>query len=519
MGIISDLQVQYSDWTALAAIILALTIISSSLATAFKTGLRSIPGPFLARFSSFYRLVKVSKGDAPIFYRQLHEKYGLIVRTGPNTVDISDPKAVPVIYGINSKFLKSAFYDTFSPFFEDKVMPSMFTIRDPAGHQALRRPVAQKFSMSSIKSLELFADECTKIFVDAMKDLEGQQVDLGAWLQWYAFDVIGAITFQRRFGFMEKREDIQDMIAGLESGLKYAGIVSQVPSLHGWLMGNLSVSKLLAAQPFFKVADPLRTMVQITQECIDDYDRQPQKHGERPDFLAWLRSEETKGKPMSNRDMMNHLSNNLLAGSDTTAISLRAIIYYLVQNRSAYEKLRKEVDDADKNGRLSRYITYAECLELPYLQAAMKEAMRCHPGVSYPLERVVPEGGTVLCGTHLEAGTIVGVNPAVLHHDKSIFGDDAAVFRPERWIEADEEKIKLMDRHLMTFGYGSRTCIGKNISIMEMGKLVPLLIRHFEIEWASEKETEWRVETYWFAKQHGLKCRMRSRDVPTKLKF
>jgi hypothetical protein len=51
--------------------------------------------------------------------------------------------------------------------------------------------------------------------------------------------------------------------------------------------------------------------LQITQECIDDYDLQPQKHGERPDFLAWLRSEETKGKPMSNRDMMNHLSNNL----------------------------------------------------------------------------------------------------------------------------------------------------------------------------------------------------------------
>jgi hypothetical protein len=148
-------------------------------------------------------------------------------------------------------------------------MPSMFTIRDPVGHQALRRPVAQKFAMSSIKSLEPFADECTKIFVDAMKDLEGQRIDLGAWLQWYAFDVIGAITFQRRFGFMEKREDVRDMIGGLESGLQYAGIVSQVPSLHGWLMGNLWVSKFLAAQPFFKVADPLRTMVQVRfQELI-----------------------------------------------------------------------------------------------------------------------------------------------------------------------------------------------------------------------------------------------------------
>lgn len=47
--------------------------------------------------------------------------------------------------------------------------------------------------------------------------------------------VIGAITFQRQFGFMEKREDVQDMIVGLGAGLNYAGIISQVPSLHGLL--------------------------------------------------------------------------------------------------------------------------------------------------------------------------------------------------------------------------------------------------------------------------------------------
>lgn len=45
---------------------------------------------------------------------------------------------------------------------------------------------------------------------------------------------------------------------------------------------------------------------------------------------------------------------------------------------------------------------------------------------------------------------------------------------------------------------------------MEMGKLVPQIIRHFEIEWASD-EREWRVETLWFAKQHGLKYKLKSR--------
>ncbi|KAJ5897370.1 cytochrome P450 [Penicillium tannophilum] len=494
MGILSEAQhiLQDNIWSVFLILIVVFAIRRVSIA--LQPGLRSLPGPIIARFTPFYRAWKISNGDAPVFYRDLHDTYGPIVRTGPNTVDISDPSTLPIIYGIGSKFLKSAFYDVFSPFFEDKVMPSMFSVRDPIAHQALRRPVAQKFSMSSIKSLEPFADECTGIFIDAMRDLEGQQVDLGAWLQWYAFDVIGAITFQHRFGFMERREDVQGMIGGLEAGLRYGGVAGQVPWLHSWTVGNLWVGKFLAAQPFIGTPDPLRTM--FTQTCIDDYDRQPaQQHGDRPDFLAWLRSEETKGKPMSNRDIMNHLSNNLLAGSDTTAISLRAIIYFLVQNEPVYRKLQKEIDEANAAGRLSDYITYAECLELPYLQVAMKEAMRCHPGVSFPLERIIPEGGAVLCGVHLKAGTIVGINPAVIHHDKSVFGEDAAVFRPERWLESSEEEVKRMDRHLMTFGYGSRTCIGKNISIMEMGKLVPQLIRHFEIEWASE-DPEWKVETF-----------------------
>jgi cytochrome P450 len=76
--------------------------------------------------------------------------------------------------------------------------------------------------------------------------------------------------------------------------------------------------------------------------------------------------------------------------------------------------------------------------------------MRCHPGVSYPLERIVPAEGADLCGVHLPAGTIVGVNAAVIHRDTSIFGDDAAEFRPDRWTEGGEERVKIMERHLMT---------------------------------------------------------------------
>jgi hypothetical protein len=83
---------------------------------------------------------------------------------------------------------------------------------------------------------------------------------------------------------------------------------------------------------------------------------------------------------------------------------------------------------------------------MPYLQAILKEAMRYHPSVSFLLERVVPKGGTIISGRGIPEGTIVGINAWVIHRDKKIFGEDADKFRPERWLEADEEKLKAMER-------------------------------------------------------------------------
>lgn len=85
--------------------------------------------------------------------------------------------------------------------------------------------------------------------------------------------------------------------------------------------------------------------------------------------------------------------------------------------------------------------------------------MRCHPGVSYPLERLVPVGDTELCGRKLLAGTVVGINPVVVHHNTEVYGPDAALFRPERWMEADPEHLKVMDRTLLTVSSSSTALV------------------------------------------------------------
>ena len=85
---------------------LLLLIVVHYLRTYFRKGLRDLPGPIFARLSYLYRLSMVYNGDGSAQYRKIHEKYGPIVRVGPNEVSIADPTMIPVIYGIGSKLTK-----------------------------------------------------------------------------------------------------------------------------------------------------------------------------------------------------------------------------------------------------------------------------------------------------------------------------------------------------------------------------------------------------------------------------
>lgn len=125
------------------------------------------------------------------------------------------------------------FYKTMSPSYNGKIIESMFTVRSNEQHKAIKSPVASLFSMSSMRGFEPYVDECTDIFASTMRELEGQPLELAEWLQWYAFDVIASVTFQRRFGFMEERKDINGMIAGIEEGLGAVKILGQFPELDG----------------------------------------------------------------------------------------------------------------------------------------------------------------------------------------------------------------------------------------------------------------------------------------------
>ena len=146
---------------------------------------------------------------------------------------------------------------------------------------------------------------------------------------------------------------------------------------------------------------------------------------------------------------MSWTTSNITAGSDTTAILLRTILYTLMKHPEDMRRLLDELRAAREQSQLSNPVTWKETRNLPFLDACVKEAGRLHPPFGLQYERVVPDEGVELCGQYVEGSTIVGINPWVAHRDKATFGDDAEAWRPERWL-CDKATRQKMEHGLLT---------------------------------------------------------------------
>lgn len=94
--------------------------------------------------------------------------------------------------------------------------------------------------MTSIVELEPFVDSSVELFVRRINELgcNGASMNMAEWFQWYAFDVIGELTFSTRYGFMENARDVGDSTKILDQFQAYVSFVGQVFPYHWLLLGN-----------------------------------------------------------------------------------------------------------------------------------------------------------------------------------------------------------------------------------------------------------------------------------------
>jgi cytochrome P450 len=244
-----------------------------------------------------------------------------------------------------------------------------------------------------------------------MTKAECASIDMGHWFQCYAFDVIGLITYGRRLGFLDRGSDIGGVMSALEDHLAYATMVGIYAKLHPYLypVRNFLAGKKGAGRAY---------VLSFTKERIAEHQSQkemysittsndgsePQSKTAEPFLTKFIDKHNQDPAVFTSQHIIVGLAANMVAGSDTTAISLSAILYHLLTEPKCLARLRAEIADFRTEGRLSCPATFRETQEMPYLQAVIKEALRMHPATGLPLERVVPDGGATICGWFFPKG-------------------------------------------------------------------------------------------------------------------
>lgn len=170
----------------------------------------------------------------------------------------------------------------------------------------------------------------------------------------------------------------------------------------------------------------------------------------------------------------------ILAGSDTSATILRSGFVHIISNPRVYTRLQAECDAADVP--LTEIISHRRALDLPFLNACVKEALRYHPAATGLLPRKVGSEGDVHNGIYLPPGTEIGMCTwNIYRKNVAAYGADAELFRPERWLEADAETLARMERsHDLVFGHGKYRCMGEKIAKIELLKTMFELMRRFD---------------------------------------
>ncbi|RYP75443.1 hypothetical protein DL771_002328 [Monosporascus sp. 5C6A] len=528
-------------WSNWIQVIVLLTILSVSAKVGYNLFLHplaKVPGPFWARATAIPSWYHASRGRRHVWLWQLFQIYGSTVRPAPNLVVFCDPQADKAIYGNKSNVQRSEFYAALKRK-DNENMPLNIVDRDQ--HAARRKLLNQAFTEKSLRAASMFVIRHVDRFNELILSEHGGEkdwtasIDLGKKFDGLVFDILGDLCFGKSFGLQEPGDNPMKVIPHtIAEYMRFYYPLCRSPllSLINWLKprGLYEVLDYIAPP----LVHEYNKFVHDTTTCrIALQKEQAQKSEEerRQDMFYFLYEAHVALPTYNENDLRADSSLLIIAGSDTTAVTLSGLFFYLTGDARRCQKLADEILTTFES---AEDIVYGPKLSgCTYLRACIDEAMRLTPAVPCELQREVLAGGIDIMGHFYPAGTIVGTVPWATGRNEDVYGDPS-VFRPERWIADGEtvtsEEVARQRANFHPFLTGPGACAGKNVALMEMMITAARTLHRFELRrapgstlgggnedlgWGGRDAKQYQLEDAYIALHQGPEVQFRKRQYST----
>ena len=358
---------------------------------------------------------------------------------------------------------------------------------------------SSQFTATSVKKFEPFVDAHINRWISRLEELyvrPGKVFDFAPWATYLGFDVITDLAFGAPMGFIEAASDVGGLIKGLHTGWLVFGLMSRLHPMKTYMSKSWIVKRLFAMKPNDKSGFGvlMKSRDRIIEERLKA--KAAGRTDLRPDVLqGLLDARDENGKPLDMETIRQEVLVILIAGADTVGTTLQSTLHDLLQHPPALERCTAEVIAAHTQGLISTPPTMAQVHEhCPSLMACLRETLRVHPSGPGIFPRLVSEPGIELDGKFVPAGTEIAANILVVGRDRTLYGEDADKWRPDRWLTQGNAKAREMSRLSMSWGM-DRACLGKEVALMELCKASVEVLRRFEWEVIKEGEVErWVVK-------------------------
>ncbi|KAI4931464.1 hypothetical protein J4E85_004057 [Alternaria conjuncta] len=456
--------------------LLVTSIASISLLTLltwrwYFAAISDIPGPFAASFTRLWHMHRILRGDQNLELIRLHEQHGHFVRISYDELSVNHPDAIAKI--LVAPLHKANWYKIHA--LPDYRFQSPMSTTDPKKKVEKSKYIAAAYTVSNLLRSEEHIDRTFDAFLDWMDEYAAAKkpMHLNTYISYLTFDVIGEIVFSKPFGFLAQGKDIGNSISNSLALNAYIAVAGYFRWINIALLAN-PIMTWLSILPMGHLFDTVTSVLA---------DREKNENARYDAVQYWFKQHEKYPGKFTIREIGTQALAAVGAGSDTVAAGIQSFIYHMIRHENAWERAHEEIVKA----------------QLVFVQACVKEALRIFGPVPMGLPRIAPKGGLTFGGRTIPENTIVSINPWVMHYSKEIWGADAHVFSPDRWL-AEDSTTK--EKYWIPFGAGYGGCPGQNIAKIELAKIAATLVRDYKIKQVDPTQ-DWQWKAYFTVVPHS----------------